>query len=267
MNVSLNYYRPSMAIARIEQNLRAYLPAAHTWVDPEDADLLIFPVCGRRDHTLISSHDLLKQGRKYAVIQLSLKSTRNPDPKDWQEVWHNAEVVWSYYHLCGDFNFYHAPLGADPKLFYPLHTDRKYAVGMTGSYTRAECLWEVEKAARAAGMRALKIRAPTDKDLNVAYNSCRFISGLRRKEGFEMPAIEGFLSGARPLLFDTPDFRYWYDGIADFVPEGNPLAVVNCLESHFRDASSSVTAKEIGYARFRFNWERIINGFWVRCLL
>lgn len=266
MNVNLNFNHDSKAIGRLDKALHMYAPADVTWTDYDNADLVIIPVIGRRNHVWRLAGELLKQGRKYAIIQLSLRSTRNPDPNDWQEIWENAQVVWSYYWLDGNFNFYLSPLGADPKLFYPLNYPRDRLVGMTGTYTRAECLWEVEKAARNVGARALKIRAETDEELNQQYNRCLYISGLRHKEGFEMPAVEGMLAGTRPILFDTPDFRRWYDGIAVFIPEGNVLHTVNQLTKLFSAEPEPVLPKEVMYTRYRFDWEHIIHGFFDRCI-
>jgi hypothetical protein len=82
MNISINPYRPSMAIARIEAALRKHAPAGVEWTDIQDADLIIFPVIGRHDQTTTAARELVRSGRKYAVIQLALKSTRNPDPAD-----------------------------------------------------------------------------------------------------------------------------------------------------------------------------------------
>lgn len=266
MLVSLNPYRPSLAINRIEAALRQYAPESVEWVEPEEAELIIFPVIGRHDQTTRKAQQLLSEGRKYAVIQLALKSTRNPDPADWLELWAGAAIVWSYYALPRKFNFYHAPLGADANIWYPLHIQREYMVGTTGSYTRTECLWEVEKAARMTDNRMLKIRADSDAEMNKQYNLCSFISGLRTKEGFELPAIEGMLAGARPILFDTPTFRQWYDGVAEFIPEGNMLATMNQLIALFRRGPVPVTGIERRYAMIRFDWKWIIGGFW-ECVL
>ena len=266
MNVSINPYHPSRAIARIEIALRSHLLTGMNWTEPEDADLLVLPVIGRHDHIVIQANTIKAEGRKYAIIQLSLQSTRNPNPADWLELWQGAKVVWSYSYLPGKFNFYHAPLGADPKIFYPLNLDRSYIIGMTGATPRTECLWEVDKAARAANRQALKIHAISKEELNRQYNQCHFISGLRHKDGFEMPAAEGMLAGTRPVMFDTPNYRQWYDGMAEFIPEGNPLAVVNSLAKLFENGPIPVSKKEIGYARFRFNWKRIVKVFWEQCL-
>jgi hypothetical protein len=266
MNVSINPYHPSRAIARIDVNLRAHLPSGMTWTEPDDADLLVFPVFGRHDHVAIWADYIKKEGRKYALIQLSLKSTRNPDPADWLELWQGAVCVWSYYYLPGKFNFYHAPLGADPAIFHPLNINRSYVVGTTGNYPRTECLFEVEKAAREAGQRMLKIHSVSNEELNHQYNQCYYMSGLRHKEGFELPAAEGMLAGARPILFDTPDFRQWYDGIAEFIPEDNILATINNLTRLFKSSPLQVSPKEIMLARWRFDWGRVVTGFWERCL-
>jgi len=267
MNVNLDESGDSRSVLRVWENLRLIHPGNIFLVDRAEADLVVIPAYGRHDHIEIETRELKREGREYAIIQLALQSTRNPNPEDWLEIWQGAKVVWSYYALPGKFNLYHAPLGADSKVFHPLNLDRGYLVGTTGNYARAECLWEVGSAARKVGWDMLRITGLThDEEINRAYNDCKFISGLRRKDGFELPVVEGLLAGARPIVFDTPNYRQWYEGLARFIPERTPAETVINLMNLFCDDFAPVTSLDISYARDMFNWSALIKDFWERCV-
>lgn len=268
MNVCIEQPRwPSLAIGRIIDAFRANAPSdVEFTLCSSEADLVILPVTGRRDHTLAKIKDILFRGRKYAIIQLSLKSTRNPNPADWLELWQGASVVWSYYDLPGKFNFYQAPMGADHATFFPLSLDRNFSIAITGEYTRTECIWECDKASRNAGLRNLHIKDASDEEINYYYNQCRYVNGLRHKEGFELPAAEGLLAGTRPVMFDTVNFRRWFDGLATFIPEEDQEKVANRLTRLFLGRYSEVSDRERTEATRRFDWSSLMKGFWDRCL-
>ena len=88
------------------------------------------------------------------------------------------------------------------------------------------------------------------------------MSGLRRIEGFELPAAEGLLCGARPIMFDRPHYRDWFNKWAIFIPEGNREEVLQSLIDVFQQEYRPVTLEEIAEARQLFDWQSIINGFW-----
>lgn len=122
----------------------------------------------------------------------------------------------------------------------------------------------------------------SDGELADYYSRAFFVSGLRRGEGFELPAVEGLLCGAYPLLFDQPSQKVWYGGDLDidysFVPECLPhpssSGVRNLsalLEEKFSVAkyilatgqteySCPVGRTSVAVALARFNWACIIPG-------
>jgi glycosyltransferase involved in cell wall biosynthesis len=91
------------------------------------------------------------------------------------------------------------------------------------------------------------------------YTSC-----LRRKDGFELPAVEGLLCNSRPIVYDAPRYRQWFDGLAEFIPEEDPEKVINNLVRLFQKSYKPVTEEERNETLKRFNWETIIKGFWNR---
>jgi hypothetical protein len=273
---------PSWGIARVAFQLAKFAPPQITAAsDPDAADLLVLHVMGRRDHMLHWAKEMLANGKKYAVIQYVLQSSRNPDPKDWQELWKNAVCVWSYYDLhayMGD-NFYHAPLAADPAKFFPQpDVPKKYLVGTNGADYARECVGELRLAAWRAGGKTVHMGQKLNDDPNVdyfkditdeeiarLYNACWYWGALRRKDGFELPCVEALFCGVRPIVFDTPNYHQWFDGLAEFVPELDSEKLTMKLERLFKNGTNLLSPAEVAEANERFNWQRIITGFWQRC--
>src|SRR6185295_19074765 len=83
----------------------------------------------------------------------------------------------------------------------------------------------------------------TDRQLADVYSQCRFVSGLRRIEGFELPAVEGLLCGARPVLFDTPGYRWIYGDWAEYIREESRESVIEQLVELFKRGARPVTAE------------------------
>ena len=248
---------------RIYFALQKYLPGDFTeCFDPNDADLTVFFATGRRNHLLQAVTD--RQNQRYAVIQIALQSTRNPDPQDWMEIWQRAQVVWSYYQLPLT-DYYHAPLAADPGVFYPEMLVKEYTILTTGDTVRDESLIEISNAVQLFGGREAHPRDVSDDGMRFLYSQSRYVSGLRRKDGFELPAVEGLFCGARPIMYDAPRYRQWFDGLAEFVPEEEPQKVTENLVKLFNSPYRPVTSADRKEAKRRFDWKKIAGGFWERC--
>ncbi len=261
----------------------------------EDADLVVLFVNGMRDHQEALAARCRARGQRYAVVQIALRTTRHPRTTQWRKLWAEAAVVWSYYPIplwikedAGaemDFNFYHAPLGVDASVF-TLGADalersapRPYTVCTSGFRRNQEGVAECDEAVYALGGRLFQLgstyamRSDTtfatelsDTALAEMFRQCQFVSGLRREEGFELPAAEGLLCGARPLLFDRPHYRCWYEPWGEFVREDSLDIVKRDLIQLFDRGPKVVTPEEREAAAKRFNWETICRGFWERCI-
>lgn len=279
-------YKNSKAIERIISNLVIYLPENVNIVhEKNDADLIILHVFGRNNHITAEAREILAGGHEYAVIQYSLYSTRNPDPSDWKFLWNNAKFVYSYYDLREHIkNFYHAPLGVDPKIFYPDLTDKPYLIGTLGApvekYYKVECFGEIWYSTYMMGARGCHVgddftknpvldyySEPDDETLKAIYNKCRWFSGLRRKDGFNLCGLEALCCGVRPIYFDTPIYRQWFDGIVEFIPEDSPQQTIINLLNIFKKKKPSVSRDEIDYVINKFSWSRFAEGFWERCMI
>ena len=295
MKVYLTPPQPSRGLQRIADALTRYAPPQVTITTFHDeADLVVIYAIGRRERIAGQTRHLLEKGRKYAVIQVCLRSTMSPFTKDWFEVWRGAELVWSYYDLQRAINidvthgrpylklgnFLHAPLGVDSSVFYPRDRPRfYYIVGTSGLSRLQESVRECMIAAETCDRRVFHLgrqvtgkdfvdcaEGLTDDQLAHRYSGCEFVSGLRRKEGFELPAAEGLLCGARPILFDTPDYRWNYKEWAEYIHEGTRQEVVDQLVQLFKQGARPVIEAERQEAATWFNWERVCGEFWRRCL-
>lgn len=259
-------------IDRIANALKRYAPEGIEFVSNEKAaELVIIYAYGQRRKVKKRIKWIGERGQKYAMVQIALRSTANPNTQDWLPMWYKAKGVWSYYdlvELCHEdsngsaFNFYHAPLGVDAELFKD--NQRVYTHKIVVGDSRDESVNEVVRAAKGNVFHLGT--GITDEELVKGYSSSEFVSGLRRKEGFEMPVLEGLLCGARPICYNKPHYRYWFDGLAEFIPEGHPEEVIKSLETIFEAPRRAVTYKEQEWVRNRFDWKPICKGFWEHIL-
>lgn len=289
MNVFAEAPIDNFCINRISGALKRYAPSGIEFVnDEKNADLVIMYTHGLRKKTWWAASRLMANNQKYAVVQLQLRSTPNPKTVDWLDTWEKAQVVWSYYDLpklCledgnkADFNFYHAPLGVDAQVFKETPQDRKYVIAIHSKGWSRESLRDVVQAARTVEKTVLNIENPKDFGPNIEYTGviknddhalarfysrCKYVSGLRRIEGFELPVIEGLLCGARPICFDLACYRIWFDGLAEFIADTGSANIVPSLVELFKKEPKPVGDNEKELVRNKFNWEKIAQGFWDR---
>lgn len=274
----------SRAMFRVVDALTKYAPHSVEIVDNQDyADLVVL-------HTIdfpevqAMVRQLQSKDREYAIIQYCLRSTQEPNTFSWMPLWRKAEVVWSYYDLLdlaaedkvrGSFNFMDEPLGVDADVFvqdsrvtptYRMFTSG-YVADSESVLEAVQATWLLHQDHFHLGPKLSTQKHVTssmgipDRVLAKVYQKCDFVAGLRRQEGFELPAIEGFFCGARPVVYDRPHYRRWFDGLASFIPEAGFEDVVSSLVKTLA-TPHPVTASERSQAVSRFNWERIARQFW-----
>ena len=282
----------SQGIQRVARALEHYRP---DWVEltrtPEEADLRVGHVVG-----LLGVPEWCAVG-PYALIQYCLKTAEEHlsgngfDPKSnpgvWLPIWNNAKAVWSYYDLISyikesrpgaEFTgtFYHAPLGVDGGAFIPSVPVRKrYVIGTSGYVAESECVGECAEAATLVNRPMFHLGPPLDVKGNVCYVSgctdydlaefwsqCSYVAGLRRFEGFELPALEGLACGSRPVMLDAPHYRQWFGEHAEYIKEGTYEEVRDALVELFSRPVRVVTAVERNHVVDKFNWKPLAEGFW-----
>lgn len=251
-----------------------------------DGDVVVLFANGLRDHQQALADRCVRRGQRVAVWQIALRTTRHPSTEQWRDLWARAAVVATYYPLDTwvkedggapvDFNFLHAPLGVDASVFTPEPAaEREFTVMTSGQRRSQESVAECDDAAHAVGgrvfqlgpvfgmrSRTLVLSGITDPELAGFYRRCRFVSGLRRHEGFELPAAEGLLCGARPVLYDQPHYRGWFGDWAEYVQERDQESVTRDLTRLFERGPRPVSAEERTSAATTFDWAKIARGFW-----
>jgi glycosyltransferase involved in cell wall biosynthesis len=277
----------SRAMTRVEQALLANLPLGLTAVPRrEDADLVVFHVVGFPD--TLEALAQLRPGQAYALLQYCLRSTQRPSTASWRPLWERAAVVWSYYDLaalCAEdgtqavgLPFYHAPLGANPNVFSlrgPKTEPSRWRIMTSGYVAETEGVREAAEASRQLGLKQFHLGPDlalgphvthrlgiSDDLLAQTYRSCDYVAALRRVEGFELPAVEGLLCGARPIAFDRPHYRAWFGDWAEYVPEADPETVTAALREILAKDPRPVTENEREAAAARFSWGSAARGFW-----
>lgn len=289
----------SRAMFRVDAALQKYAPPSIEIVDRIAlADLVVVPVVGYPD-AVEAIRDCMDRGQSYAMIQYCMRTTQESNTARWIPLWRDSVCVWSYYNLnemiridnpdLGEPNlpFFYAPLGVDEE-FTRLYVDFPRKIGaMTSGYVSgpsAEAIEEVAVAAGRVGKRVAHLgpfpvgmtndQSPgshwqfhhgiTDQELATLYRSSEWVSGLRHGEGFELPVLEGLCCGARPILFDRPEMRYWYDEHAVFVPECSGEELIDHLVRVMSRRPDPVSFDERRRIMRRFNWQEIASDFWVR---
>lgn len=279
----------SRGILRVCDALVQYMPEGMELVQsPWEADFEIIHAFGRHDAIERRVSLLRRKKKPYAVVQYALRSTIHPNTNDWMYIWKHANLVWSYYDLFrladedgahGEFNFFHSPLGVDPLIFKETPRDRRFIIGACSQHALAEgareCAFAAKRVQKPMFFLGHELRRGSDvvccqniDDEQVAnyWSQCQYVSGLRRIEGFELPVIEGAMCGARPIVFDQPHYRKWFDEFAIFIPETPRDQVIDNLEHIFRGNYSTINENDKMLIRERFNWEKIIKAFWREAL-
>lgn len=291
MKVYLELPQRSRGLQRVYDALVSLAPAG-VLVTPyrSEADLVVLHVIGRNDQVRLAAQQAQAAGQQYAVIQYAFRSTMRPNASAWLDIWQGSKFVWSYYDLSqacavdGEstrFSFYDAPLGCDPEQFPNYEWEPRASnrlVGVVSQSWLTEGTREVASAAQRAGWQAWhlgpalgreEIESWTDvgeQTVRNLYNNASLVAALRRVEGFEQPAVEALLCGARPILFDRAHYRRWFDGHAHFIPEGDRDQVVTALVEIFNGPRWSVTRDERRQIIEKFSWPKIAAGFWERAL-
>lgn len=275
----------SQAMFRVTNALKRYAPISVDFISsPERADLEIVHVIGN------DALDYQSKAKRFVVIHYCLNGG---SPVPWHPLWSRAALVWSYFDLrrCmpKDAHFYFAPLGIDPAFVreqprVPRTIDLVTSGYVTGRERFAEAIEEAAHAVAAihgttrhigpapVGLTKplpegwMSLRGISDEMLAAVYSSSKWVSGLRFREGFEMPVIEGLACGARPIVFDRPDMRRWYEDHAVFVPEIDGNDLIECLIDVLNHPPAPVSLSERQAVLAKFGWKEIVTNLWSQIL-
>lgn len=275
------------SIHRVEREFKRFAPEDIQFVgryDVEQADLVVVQFIGRDG--LVDY--LIESGRPYAVILYCITpgtSLRNIQSTYDYRLVKQACCVYSFHPLREmgfDANTLLGPLGVDPETFFlEPSVARSNTIISTAWVAASEGFREIYGAVTRTQGRVVHVGGSlagecgdifrgefyvryehvTDDKLRALYNSCKYVSGLRRSCGFELPVLEGLLCGCRPICFDNPYYTRWFKDFAVFVPETSER-LVDDLTTVFRSEYRPVTQDEIAYVASNFSWRRIAQSFW-----
>ena len=285
MNVCVAVHPPTLSqgIFRVARALETYAPSGvrcvPTWAE---ADLVLIHTIG-----IAGMAEAIGSVKDYAIFQYCTGRTGGGSPDEWRNIWRCAKLVSSYYELTaapwevgnfGSINFHRTPLGVDTDVFRPCTCAPQFLVGTSGYVADQECLGEWGVVAAGRGHFHLGpdgvVGAPgvtyangvPDGELAKRWSRCRFVSGLRRVEGFELPAYEGLACGARPVMFDREDARHWMGEHAIYVREAGGAELIASLREVVGARCPPVTEAERQWVKDTFSWARFAAEWWARVL-
>ncbi|MDF2082845.1 glycosyltransferase [Bacillus pseudomycoides] len=272
------------SIHRVEKYIKQYAPADVYWIDDwKQADLIIEQLVGPDDVLT----EKLKSGIPYSLLlHSSLGGSGN---EFYYNLLKNAEWVYSWVPLKEigfDGNLILGPFGVDVNTFKSMPgLHKRYNVLTTGYVANSEGIDSMVEANKRYNGSLVHVGGSMNNDfgkpveslpgviryeniseeeLRTLYNMSKYVSGLRRFEGFELPVIEGLMCGSRPICFDTPNYRRWFNDFAVFIPElDDTYQLAEKLLEVFKSNYRPVTLEEQIRVKDFFNWERIAKLFWM----
>jgi hypothetical protein len=261
------------AFKRISLAFRTHFPSNVEWVD-SNPDIEIVQVVGKKEYDYLTSKNSLKN---VVMHQQCLLTTGIPI-SDWVKLWKECKLVMSFHDLKGaGFNFLRTPLGAEPDTFPVGKVQRVYDVFSTGHVAETECLDMLYNACVMSQTKMLhtgenfKWNAPNYQFLEYMndpwYSSVlqrtKYVTGLRRVEGFEMACIEGAMSGAVPIVPFLPTYDYYKDfGLYIFMDGDITDQLINIFDKSY----VPLTQDQLYYVRDEFSWKNICEKIYKRLI-
>jgi hypothetical protein len=262
------------AFIRITKALRQYAPEGVEFVsNPDSADLVIVHTIGAGEVPDIERHLSKALIMQYCFLTTPWKEL------DWSQYWSQAKGVVSYYDLPQytdrEFNFIHTPLGVDSDLEYmPAYKfNTCFTTGHIAETEKIDCAYNACRQINGTLVHTGENFGDTlgwseewyrfrdylpDSDYRKMVASCKFVTGLREVEGFEMAAIEGAVLGTFPIVPDLPMYRLWYDEEwCEFIDMAGD--VTQQLVKIF-NSDRKITKNLSTLVKNKFSWYSIVNN-------
>jgi glycosyltransferase involved in cell wall biosynthesis len=168
------------------------------------------------------------------------------------------------------------PFGFEKNEFFKIpNKEKRYTIACTGYVACSEGIEEIYEAVKAIDGRMLHLgrnfgwekpyyenrENVTVEEVNLIFNSSKYVSALRRGEGFELTATEAGAAGITPICFNNPHYKDWFWDYAKFIKEDAPNIVIKELMEVFKQEPFFPDEK-MNEIRARFNWEDIMKKFW-----
>ncbi|MCK4554861.1 hypothetical protein KAU19_07975 [Candidatus Parcubacteria bacterium] len=270
-----------IVLQRITYDIQRNAPENFEFVHSyEECDILFTHIIGQRE---------IKKDKPYVVFFHCFGLDRGSQVMDkFTEMFKNALMVYTYYPIneflpsMEGINLMRRPWGVDSSIFYRMpEVPKTYTCLATGYVARTEAILELYRACEAVNGKLLHIGGSiekevgmlnpiyyerhlgiTDNDMRKAYNACQWVSGLRRHEGFEIPALEGFLCGAQPICFDIPIFyNHWFSDFATFIPHSSQEIVTEELIKLFK-TKPLISSQKMETVKEKFDVNKLSSEFW-----
>ena len=254
---------------RFVEAIKRFAPESVFFVQrAEEADLQILQVIGLGSLPFLKCKD-------YVVFQHCFLTS---ETRAWLGIWEKARLVASCYDLPsmlpGNYRFHRMPMGVDSAKWSEVTEQKRYLCMATGYDPAQEAIREMFDTCYSLGGTLVHVNRNfnwgkgyvnydniSDEKMQELYSKSQFVSALRHTEGFELPAVEGLLCGARPVMFDLPCYRYWFNDVALFVEEKHGVALVQDLV-RVLSSPKPVEENERNWARRKFDWSVIIPELW-----
>jgi glycosyltransferase involved in cell wall biosynthesis len=276
----------SKAMDRVANALAEHCPEPFVIVPhPWQSDIQILHVVGNGLEAV--GH---KYSDDYVVIQYCHKTAKDEEGH-LPTLWDKSQMVFSYLpsvrDSCPEEKMYFNCLGIDESFMGLRHLGGSRGLEfITSGYVHGDGAEAIDEVHTAVNFRSSLSRSVhlgprpkrsklvlgesnleylhniSDSFLSCVYRTCKFVSGLRYVEGFELPVVEGMSAGCIPVVFDREDMRVWYEPWAVFIPECQGPELVEHLMNVIKDYQGPLSGSEISDVRNKFNWEDICYGFW-----
>jgi len=281
--------RISRAMERIRQAFVKYAPLGTEFINRPERDALhCIHWMGQnpkehtaRDEILFSQPTLPLTGKH--LVFLHCPNWPYPQYEEqYRRILRGAELVVTH---TPEFLSYSGPIegvkthitpwGYDPEIFYQVPEPKRFTVLTTGYSAEQEAIDSVIEACYRMQLSVIHVGrlqgyvSPTptftsienvsDQDLRTLYNRARFVSGLRREGGFELPILEGYACGAQPITFDHAGSQRWFKDFAILVPLLPKNELTFKLMGILREPRAITPDPRI---LERFRWSKIMGEVW-----
>mmetsp|Transcript_11850 Transcript_11850/g.26954 ORF Transcript_11850/g.26954 Transcript_11850/m.26954 type:complete len:456 (+) Transcript_11850:70-1437(+) len=98
----------------------------------------------------------------------------------------------------------------------------------------------------------------SEEDLHAELQATKYVSALRKFEGFEIPGIEALFSGARPIIYDFIPGYAWYYKHGVEVTSIHADQLVGQLRDVLLREPNPVSSEELSFLRAKFDWNVIV---------
>jgi glycosyltransferase involved in cell wall biosynthesis len=271
----------------IAKMVKKYAPANIQWVENYTmADLVI--------ETIFDDHESTPAANNIEIVRhlnekpFGIVFAGFSRPKEWildnkffQGIFKDAKFIYTPWDLTGYYgwklnNHIRLPFGFEKNEFFKIpNKEKRYTIACTGYVACSEGIEEIYEAVKAIDGRMLHLgrnfgwekpyyenrENVTVEEVNLIFNSSKYVSALRRGEGFELTATEAGAAGITPICFNNPHYKDWFWDYAKFIKEDAPNIVIKELMEVFKQ-EPFLPDEKINEIRARFNWEDIMKKFW-----